>query len=82
MKTMTLKALLNVAVDSKYRITMKHLGEEYETITIDYLGNNDDFGKALKRRNEFLKMKHEVKWITCNSVANCLDITLYELPTV
>lgn len=76
---MTLRSVLKVAVGGKYRITMKHLDGEYETIVLDYTGDNERFSKALKRRNEFMKMKHEVKWITANNAAECLEITLYAI---
>ena len=76
---MTLKQALKVTVDTKYRITMKHLDGEYETITVDYLGDDHEFSKARARREEFSKMNHKVQWITHNSASDCLEITLYEV---
>ena len=76
---MTLRSILKVAVDSKYRITMKHLDGNYETITLDYTGDDTEFSKALKRRDEFMKMNHVVKWISTNHAAQCLEIELYAI---
>lgn len=78
---MKLRSLLNVAVDVRYRITMRHLDGDYETIFLDYSVNtaNEKFWKALRRREEFKKMKHYVKWVSWNHACDCLDILLYEI---
>lgn len=70
---MTLKTALKAICETRYMIVMNNNGR-YEFLRINYLGDNEEFCKARKRRDEFVRMKNKVNYITYNSAEQMLEI--------
>lgn len=73
---MTLKSLLNVFSDTRYRITaLDKVTGEYETIELDYLNaDREEFSKALATREAWMKRRTAIYDIRYNKAAGCNEI--------
>lgn len=72
---MTLKSLLNVFSDTRYRITaLDKVTGEYETIEFDLNADREEFSKALATREAWTKRRTAIYGIRYNKAAGCNEI--------
>ena len=72
---MTLKTMLNTLADTRYMITaLDARTDYYDTIEVDYLGDQDKFSNALTIRNSWTARKNRVVWVRYNSADGCNEI--------
>ena len=72
---MTLKTMLNVLGETRYRITACEVKTgDYETIELDYGGDLAKFSDALRIRTTWTARKNRVEYVRYNNAAECIEI--------
>ena len=77
---MTLKSVLKVVLDTRYRITAHHTeSDTYTIVELDYLKPQSVFSEALHQELALAQTKNKVTFISYNKAAQCMEIDI-EIP--
>lgn len=72
---MTLKTMLNVLGETRYRITARDVATgEYQSIEVDYGGDVSKFSDALTIRTSWTAQKNRVEYVRYNKACECIEI--------
>lgn len=66
-------------IESKYLVQMVNLDGSWDEVIIDYLGNADEFRRAMDKKEAMNAKKHRVEHIHINSATHLLEVTAYEI---
>ena len=76
---MTLKQALKVICETRYNLVV-HSENGYESIKIDYIHDDKctggSFTIAAAKRDEVIKAKNRVNWISYNNALNMIEISV------
>ena len=73
---MTLKTMLKHLCETHYRIKARTPNGEWENLEINYLGDHEEFAKALTIRECWENAKNRVKFVDYNKAAGCIEISI------
>ena len=73
---MTLKTMLKHLCEVRYNIKAHTPDDNWEYLEIDYLGDRDQFAKALAIRERWEKAKNKVTFVRYNTATKCIEIDI------
>ena len=76
---MKINSATKLIVETKYTVQMLNLDGTYDEIIIDYLGDDDEFRRAMAKKEAMNAKKHRVEHIHINSSTHLLEVTAHEI---